>query len=185
MRSGVIPPTGRSGTSGGNTALHAFTTAGGSASPGKSFSPSAPAASAAKPSVGVATPGRHQAPALFAARITSGSECGMTMSLPPASTVFRAASGDMTVPAPISASSPKRCARISIERNGSGELSGTSIRRKPASTSAAPIGSASSGVMPRRIATSGSAAIASFRVIATSVFPRPHASSPAMRAIAT
>ena len=44
--------------------------------------------------------------------------------------------------------------------NGSGEFSGTSRMRNPAATSASPTANASSGRRPRRIATSGSSAIA-------------------------
>ena len=44
---------------------------------------------------------------------------------------------------------------ISIERNGSGELSGISIAVMPLSISTPTIASVSSGFTPRRIATSG------------------------------
>ena len=43
--------------------------------------------------------------------------------------------------------------------NGSGELSGTSMTRNPASTSTPPMATALSGFSPRRIATSGSSAM--------------------------
>ena len=64
---------------------------------------SAPAFRAAKPSVGVPTPGRQTAPACLAALITSGSECGMTISRPPAASTASTSAGLMTVPAPTSA----------------------------------------------------------------------------------
>jgi len=56
-RSGVIPPTGKSCASFGSTARQAFTTSGGVASAGKSLRTEAAWASAAKLSLGVATPG--------------------------------------------------------------------------------------------------------------------------------
>ena len=57
MFSGVMPPTGSSGTSAGSTARQAFNAAGPSVSAGNSLSASAPARSAANASLGVATPG--------------------------------------------------------------------------------------------------------------------------------
>ncbi|MNN88399.1 hypothetical protein D3C81_2060800 [compost metagenome] len=84
MLSGVIPPTGARIVPAGNTASQALTTAGPICSAGNSFSTSAPSASAAKASVGVATPGDRYSPAAFAARRTFGSLWGMTITWPPA-----------------------------------------------------------------------------------------------------
>ena len=133
------------GLSAGKTARHAFTAAGGNISAGKSFKPSAPAASAAKPSVGVATPGRHQAPAAFAARITLASECGITTRRPPASGRLPRGFGRHHGAGADQRPVAEALGEGSIERNGSGELSGTSMMRKPASTSAAPISSSLRG----------------------------------------
>jgi hypothetical protein len=71
MRSGVTPPTGKSGVAFGNTERHARTTSGGMASPGKSFNPDAPAFSASNASVIVATPGSTASPR-WAARLDHG-----------------------------------------------------------------------------------------------------------------
>ena len=62
-----------------------------------------------RPRSGVATPGTQSGPRRLAARMIAGSPCGMTISRPPASATCR----DLrrrrsTVPAPISARSPKR-----------------------------------------------------------------------------
>ena len=61
--------------------------------------------------------------------------------------------GVSTVPAPTSAEAGRVLARRSIEVNGSGEFSGTSIASMPASKTAEPMASASSGLRPRRMAT--------------------------------
>ncbi|KAG1317342.1 hypothetical protein G6F63_015709 [Rhizopus arrhizus] len=131
--SGVMPPTGTSAMGGRITARQAFSTTGPSCSAGNIFSTSAPAASAAKASVGVATPGQDAMPSGLAVRITAASLCGMTISSPPASWTRAQSSGFSTVPAPIR-QSVGRAARIArMLASGSGEFSGTSIRRKPAS----------------------------------------------------
>src|SRR5262245_48000065 len=67
MASGVMPPTGKKRVAGGNTLRNARSTFGASSSAGNSLSASAPWASAANPSVGVAIPGIHANPAAFAA----------------------------------------------------------------------------------------------------------------------
>src|SRR5450830_2031237 len=67
---GRIPPTGSKATEAGITARHALTTCGPSCSAGNILSTSAPAASAAKASVTVATPGAQHRPACLAAAIT-------------------------------------------------------------------------------------------------------------------
>src|SRR5262249_54153183 len=82
--SGVIPPTGSRAMLAGNTARQAFTALGGRISAGNILSPSAPAASAAKASVGVATPGSATMPSRLAAAMTSRSALGATISRPPA-----------------------------------------------------------------------------------------------------
>ena len=73
-------------------------------SAGNAFSASAPALSAAKASVGVATPGIAIRPRALAAAITATSACGMTIRSPPASATAATSAGVFTVPAPISAS---------------------------------------------------------------------------------
>ena len=74
--------------------------------PGNILRPSAPAASAANASVGVATPGTQTSPAAFASRTTATSACGITISRPPASRTRATSSTSMTVPAPTRQSSP-------------------------------------------------------------------------------
>src|SRR5438128_5231864 len=101
MLSGRIPPTGKTSVSGGSTARHAFNTAGDKCSAGNIFSPSAPAASAANASVGVATPGTQRSPCRFASRMTDTSPCGMTISLPPAAATRATSATSITVPAPV------------------------------------------------------------------------------------
>jgi hypothetical protein len=124
------------------------------------LSASAPAAIAAKASVGVATPGTQSRPAALAARITVGSPCGITISRPPALATSATCAGASTVPAPISARSPNATASFPMLARGSGELSGTSIATKPAASNASPIATTSSGRTPRRIAISGRSASA-------------------------
>src|SRR5579872_7452458 len=149
------------GTSVGITARQAFRMAGWIISAGNALRASAPASSAAKASVGVATPGSAIRPRALAALTIATSACGMTMRSPPASATAATSLSVLTVPAPISASfgATRRIRRIVSK--GCGELSGVSMMWKPASISAIRIGVASSGLIPRRIAASGSFAIAS------------------------
>ena len=102
-----MPPTGKKRVPSGNTLRIARNTVGGSSSAGNSFSPSAPLASAANPSLGVAMPGMLTSPDVFVARITCVSTCGVTINLPPASATSYTSAAFITVPAPISTSSPK------------------------------------------------------------------------------
>src|SRR5215204_411626 len=101
MLSGLMPPTGSSSVSFGTTARQAFTTIGGRFSAGNILSPAAPHFSAAKASVGVATPGVQASPAATARAITAASPCGMTTSRPPASRTRSTSAGSSTVPAPL------------------------------------------------------------------------------------
>ena len=119
---------------------------------GNIFSPFAPAASAAKHSVGVSTPGQLCIPAALVAAITPGSALGDTTSLPPAAATPATSSTVSTVPAPISACPPKARTMAAMLSNGSGEFSGTSIEVMPLAISASAIGTASAGVIPRRMA---------------------------------
>ena len=68
MLSGVMPPTGNKRVGVGNTARRALTACGVISSAGNNLSPCAPAASAAKASVGVITPGRQTMSRLSASR---------------------------------------------------------------------------------------------------------------------
>ncbi|KAH0445294.1 hypothetical protein KCU90_g486, partial [Aureobasidium melanogenum] len=136
MLSGVIPPTGTSGTCAAITARHAFTTWQPSCSAGNIFSTSAPFFSARKASFGVATPGAHAMPCAFAALTTSGSLCGITISSPPADLTSVTKPGCSTVPAPTIASAGKVLRIAAMLSNGCGEFNGTSTMRKPASYSA-------------------------------------------------
>ena len=116
----------------GSTARHACSAAGTIASAGNIFSPSAPAASAANASVGVATPGRQTMPSRFASRITAVSACGITIRRPPASRTRATSAASITVPAPTRQRSPNARRRGGGSMsNGCGELSGTSRMRKP------------------------------------------------------
>src|SRR6478736_2443523 len=155
MLSGLMPPTGSTIVPGGSTARHALMICGGTASAGKSLIASAPALRAAKASVGVATPGVHIKRSSLARRITATSACGMTIRLPPTSRTPLTLSGSRTVPAPMSTESGISRARISMLLKGSGEFSGTSMMRNPASTRRIPTLLASSGRRPLRMATRG------------------------------
>ncbi|MCY1371028.1 hypothetical protein D9M69_581550 [compost metagenome] len=152
MESGTMPPTGTMAMGGVSTARQALRPTGPRASAGNILSTSAPAASAAKASVGVATPGAQARPAALAARITAGSPCGITTSCPPASAILAQDSGLSTVPAPIRQSAGRASRIARMLRSGSGEFSGTSMRRKPVSYKARPMAMASSGLRPRRMA---------------------------------
>jgi hypothetical protein len=93
---------------GGNTARQAFSTGGPSISAGNSFSASAPAARALKPSLGVATPGTDQQAALaLHCRTTAASKFGASTRRPPASATRSASAAVSTVPAPTSTWSPQ------------------------------------------------------------------------------
>src|SRR6185503_20522542 len=97
--SGATPPVGTSNVSLGRTARHALTATGGSSSPGNIFSPSAPAASAAKASVGVATPGKAISPRALAAAITGAVQLGAMISLAPVAATASTSASISTVPA--------------------------------------------------------------------------------------
>ncbi|MDT4840560.1 hypothetical protein FQZ97_743870 [compost metagenome] len=155
MLAGVMPPTGSTGRPAGSTARQALSPSRPIASAGNSFSASAPAASAANASVGVATPGMQSMPAALAARMTSVSAWGMTIRRPPAAAISQTCSARVTVPAPTRYRSPRAWLRLRMLSSGRGELSGTSSMRKPASARAPPIDAASPGCRPRRMATRG------------------------------
>ena len=155
MPSAVMPPTGRMWAAGGSTARIAFSTAGLAASAGNSLSAWAPAASAAKASVGVAMPGSETRPAATLAAITLWSALGEMIIVPPASPTRPTSACASTVPAPTTARSPTRAARRAMLSKGSGELSGTSISVNPPAISASATATTSSGRMPRRMAISG------------------------------
>ena len=95
----------------GSTARHASSAAGGSWSAGNILSPSAPAASAANASVGVATPGTQTRPCRLASRMTATSACGITIRRPPAALTRATSSTSSTVPAPTRQRSPQRSAQ--------------------------------------------------------------------------
>ena len=141
--------------SGGSTARSDFITDGELPSAGKSFKASAPARMAPNASVGVAKPGIQVRSHVLARRMIVSSACGITIKRPPASETVSTCSGCNTVPAPMSAASPNARASFSMLENGAGELSGTSMISMPASTNTVPIGSASSALIPRKMAMSG------------------------------
>ena len=151
-----MPPTGTTRASAGKTARSALTTGGGQASAGNSLIASAPHSRAVKASVGVCTPGATARPASIAIIRTRTSQWGMTISRPPAAAISVTWAGRKTVPAPTSARSPTASATAAMLSRGRGELIGTSMIVKPSSTSICAVSAASSGAMPRRIATSGS-----------------------------
>ena len=122
---------------------------------GKNLRLEAPALAASSASVGVKTPGIVTMPRARALAMISGSTLGVTRSRPPTSWSRSTASRVRTVPAPTRIPAGAFLTAISMERNGSGELSGISIAVMPLSISALTISPASSGLTPRRIATSG------------------------------
>ena len=75
-------------------------------------------------------------PSCSARSITATSQFGATTRRPPASCVRCTSSACSTVPAPIRQSEPCVSASSAMLRNGSGELSGTSMMRMPARCSA-------------------------------------------------
>ena len=158
MPSGVMPPTASTGTPRGRTARSALMTAGDPASAGKNLRPCAPAAMAAKPSLGVKKPGSDARPAATVAAMTWVSVDGDTTNCPPAAATRWTLSTSTTVPAPMRMSSLASADNRVIDSNGSGEFSGTSRIWMPAAISASPMATTSSGRMPRRTATSGQAA---------------------------
>ena len=165
--SGVMPPVTITGTPEGKTVFNAFKIWGDEASAGKYFSAVAPAACAANASDGVRKPGTDARPAATVAVMTAASVFGDTMSRPPAAATSVTWLHDNTVPAPTTARSPTAPARISMLRSGSGEFSGTSIKVNPESTSTSPAAAASSGRIPRRMATSGHCSSAEAKSITT------------------
>ena len=122
---------------------------------GKNLRLEAPALAASSASVGVKTPGIVTMPHARALAMISGSTLGVTRSRPPTSWSRSTASRVRTVPAPTRIPAGAFLTAISMARNGSGELSGISIAVMPLSISALTIPSASSGLTPRRMATSG------------------------------
>ena len=151
---GVIPPTGNISVSGGVMARSALTTCGEISSAGNNLIALAPASRAASTSVGLSAPGIERRPHRRVARMTLGSVLGETIRRPPASATSETSLAVSTVPAPMMHWSPKWSAIRAMERMGDGEFRGISMTGKPARTSASAIGNASSGVMPRKIATS-------------------------------
>ncbi len=119
----------------------------------------APAAMAANASLAVAKPGIGVMCARNAASITSRFVLGEMQNRQPSFASFSTDSTSSTVPAPIVMRSPKWASRRPIVSNGSGEFSGTSAMRMPASQSASTTGIASAADSPRRIATIGIAAM--------------------------
>jgi hypothetical protein len=115
----------------------------------------APASSAVNASLAVAQPGSETRLAFVVAVITSTLVFGDTIRVPPAVRTAVTSAGRSTVPAPITARFANAFARRAMLSSGSGEFSGTSMRRKPASNSASPTATTSPGVTPRRIAMSG------------------------------
>mmetsp|Transcript_159368 Transcript_159368/g.290711 ORF Transcript_159368/g.290711 Transcript_159368/m.290711 type:complete len:367 (+) Transcript_159368:275-1375(+) len=159
--SGVTPPVGISNESFGSTARQAFRILGGSCSPGKAFTASAPKRSAAKASVGVAHPGMLRRPSSLVLLMTDSSMLGLTMSMPPASATLCTSSATSTVPAPTTTSAGTLSASSLMLEKASGEFRGTSTIRKPASTTTLPTSTASSGLIPLKIVTMGQALTAS------------------------
>ncbi|MEJ7137498.1 methyl-accepting chemotaxis protein [Comamonadaceae bacterium SL12-8] len=120
----------------------------------------APASRAAKHSVAVCTPGTLTMPAARVAVTTAGLKLGDSTSCPPAAATSATEATSSTVPAPTTRRSPMRWASRAMLSSGWGEFSGTSSTRHPASNRTSATPSTSCGVMPRRMATSGSSASA-------------------------
>mmetsp|Transcript_141670 Transcript_141670/g.394968 ORF Transcript_141670/g.394968 Transcript_141670/m.394968 type:complete len:218 (+) Transcript_141670:117-770(+) len=173
MFSSVTPPTGISSVPFGRIAFHALMMFGGICSPGKAFSALAPCRSAARASVGVATPGKLTRPIARVLRITCSSMLGLTTSMPPASATKATSSSVSTVPAPTTTLCGRPSARILMLSSARGEFRGTSTMVIPASTSAFPVANASCDSSPRRMATTGHARSA--RSQRSSAFSSPRA----------
>src|SRR3569832_1288543 len=94
-------------------------------------------------------------PASTAWRITSGSQFGDTISLPPAFATASTSSLLSMVPPPTMESAGAISSNARIASSAPTRLSGTSSTRKPASNKVCPTCGASDGVSPRRKATSG------------------------------
>ncbi len=152
---GVMPPTGHRPVPGGSTEAKAFRPAGPITSAGNSLSACAPAARAAKASVGVATPGIASMPSSRARAITAESRFGATISRPPARFTASTSATDSIVPPPTSASGGAKAAMRSMACSAPGRFSGTSTMRQPASNRRSATSAARSGSRPRRMATSG------------------------------
>ena len=167
MKSGAVstvtPPVGSSGMC-GNGPRNSRTNAGPATEAGKSFTAEAPARQAARISVGVNAPGRNGIPRSTAHSISSGSTCGDTRKVAPASMARSAASSLSTVPAPISSAVPsawRAAAPSTSSACSSGSLSVSSKARTPPRS--------------RPSATSGTFSAVRFRAIATT----PPSRSPA------
>ena len=160
-----MPPTGMRHTPRGRTARRALTTDGVIISAGNSFSASAPAVSAANASVGVATPGATIMPRAFAARmrrcITMRHDDQSSACRRDRCDIIRRHHGSCADQGAIAKRIRQRRDRTHRLRRIEWHLDD----RMPSSTSAVPIGKASSGVIPRRIAINGHAAMASANVI--------------------
>src|SRR5450830_149721 len=146
------PPTGMSPISRGTTAVQALRPSNPTCAAGKILMRVAPAPMALNASLGVAVPGRLCIPSSRVSVMTPVSVFGETMIWAPASWHSRTCSAVSTVPAPTRQSSGSRARRVVIERRGSGEFSGTSTVRSPASYRQRPTAAASDSVRPLRIA---------------------------------
>ena len=122
-----------------------------SCSAGKSFTTWAPDFIARPTSVAVATPGSSSTPNSCAAARVAGSISGATRYLAPASTASRASTGESTVPAPMSASSPSLLESKATDSSAPGEFIATSSSRTPPSISAWATDSSASPSSPRRM----------------------------------
>ena len=111
---------------------------------------------------------------LFVLMITSIFVFGETIIFPPAFATSPTSSMVSTVPAPITALSPKASESLLIEIKGDGEFRGTSIKVNPVFISITPTSKTSSGSIPRRIATNGhfSNAFENEGIITFSIFYR-------------
>ena len=113
----VTPPLGTSGMS-GNGPRHSRTNAGPTTDAGKTLTAAAPARHAASTSLGVAAPGSVGIPRAAAQATSSGSVCGMTRNVAPASRACCAASIERTVPAPIASSGDSTSDRFDRAQGG-------------------------------------------------------------------
>src|SRR3954452_10274375 len=171
------PPTAAIITPAGSTARIAAMPDAPSTLAGKNFRPEAPERAASSASVGENTPGSVIMTYWCARVSTCVSTFGDTISWPPTSLSRSTSAVVSTVPAPISTPAGASLTAMAIERNGSGEFSGISIAVMPASISTPTMASASSGLMPRRIATSGRFIAGKGTLISTILSFRPDRAS--------
>lgn len=155
MVAGGIPPTVSIGTEAAITARSALMATAGMIPAGKSLRECAPAWMAAKASVGVATPGSQTRPAARVAAYTPGARFLAAISLPSGFATASTSVAVSAVRAPDDHAGSESCTQRGDAPRRGGRVHRSLIRVILAPASSTTSASASSGRMPRRIATSG------------------------------